>query len=66
MHGNAHVSFLGEGMAVTPFPLTRPFKRGRTFGTLLVNLQTHQVIEVLADRKAETAATWMASHPEIE
>jgi transposase len=24
------------------------------------------VIEVLADRKAETAATWMASHPEIE
>jgi transposase len=42
------------------------FKRGRSFGTLLVNLQTHQVIDVLADRKAETAATWMASHPEIE
>ena len=42
------------------------FKRGRTFGTILVNLQTHQVIEVLADRKAETAATWRASHPEIE
>jgi transposase len=42
------------------------FKRGRTFGTLLVNLQTHQVIDVLADRKAETSATWMASHPEIQ
>jgi transposase len=42
------------------------FKRGRTFGTLLVNLQTHQVIEVFPDRKAETSATWMASHPEIE
>jgi hypothetical protein len=33
---------------------------------LLVNLQKHQVIDVLADRKAETTATWMASHPEIE
>jgi transposase len=42
------------------------FKRGRTFGTILVNLQTHQVIDVLADRKAETSATWMASHPEIQ
>jgi len=42
------------------------FKRGRTFGTILVNMQTHQVIDVLADRKAETSATWMASHREIK
>jgi transposase len=42
------------------------FKRGRTFGTLLVNMQTHQVVDVLADRKAETSAAWMASHSEIE
>jgi transposase len=42
------------------------FKRGRTFGTILVNLQTHQVIDVLADRKAETSTTWMASHLEIQ
>lgn len=42
------------------------FKRGRTFGTILVNLQTHQVVEVLADRKAETSAAWMAAHPEID
>jgi transposase len=42
------------------------FKRGRTFGTLLVNMQTHQVVDVRASRKAETSATWMASHPEIE
>ena len=41
------------------------FRRGRRFGTILVNLQTRQVIDVLADRKAETAAAWMASHPEI-
>jgi len=42
------------------------FKRGRTFGTLLVNMQTHQVVDVLADRKVETSAAWMASHSEIE
>jgi len=42
------------------------FKRGRTFGTILVNMQTRQVIDVLADRKAETSAAWMASHPEIK
>ena len=41
------------------------FRRGRKFGTILVNLQTRQVIDVLADRKADTSATWMASHPEI-
>jgi transposase len=42
------------------------FRRGRSFGTILVNLQTRQVIDMLADRNAETAAAWMAAHPEIE
>src|SRR5438270_7696951 len=42
------------------------FKRGRSFGTILVNLQTRQIIDVLADRQAETAAAWMANHPEIK
>lgn len=42
------------------------FRRGRTFGTILVNLRTRQVIDVLADQKAETSAIWMASHPEIK
>ena len=42
------------------------FKRGRTFGTLLVDLQSHRVLDVLPDRKAETAAIWMKSHPEIQ
>jgi transposase len=42
------------------------FRRGRRFGTILVNLQTRAVIDVLADRKAETSAAWMAAHPEIK
>jgi len=41
------------------------FKRGRTYGTLLVDLQRHHILDMLPDRKAETAATWMRSHPGI-
>ena len=42
------------------------FRRGHTFGTIIVNLQTHKMLEVLPDRTAETATAWMAAHPEIE
>ncbi len=42
------------------------FRRGRKFGTILVDMISHKVIDVLPDRKAETAAAWMAAHPEIE
>jgi transposase len=42
------------------------FKRGRTFGTILVDLQKHEVVDLLADRTAETSAAWMSAHPEIE
>ncbi len=42
------------------------FRRGRKFGTILVDLQTHKVLDVLPDRTADTSADWMAAHPEIE
>jgi transposase len=42
------------------------FRRGRKFGTILVDMQSHKVIDLLPDRKAETAAVWMGTHPEIE
>jgi Transposase len=41
------------------------FRRGRTFGTILVDLQSHTVIDLLPDRKAGTAKAWMKAHPEI-
>ncbi len=40
-------------------------RRGRTFGTVLVDLQRHQVKDLLPDRQKESAAAWMKTHPEI-
>lgn len=42
------------------------FRRGRKFGSILVDMQSHQVIDLLPDRKAETAKAWMKAHPEIK
>lgn len=41
-------------------------KRGKTYGTIIVNLETHQVVDLLPDRTAETLANWLQQHPDIE
>jgi len=41
------------------------FRRRRKFGTIVVDLQTHRVLDVLADQTADTSAAWMAAHPEL-
>jgi transposase len=41
-------------------------RKGRSYGTILVNLETHTVIDLLPDRSAETLATWLRQHPELE
>ncbi len=46
--------------------LTRPFRRGYRFGTILVDLESHRPIDVLPDRRVETAAAWMRDNPEIQ
>jgi transposase len=40
-------------------------RRGRVYGTILVDLERHQVIDLLADRTAGTLAEWLRSHPEV-
>ncbi len=39
------------------------FRRGRTFGTILVDLTTHAIIDLLPDRSAETSAAPIEKTP---
>ena len=42
------------------------WKKGVTYGTLLVDLELRKPIELLPDRSAETAEAWLRTHPEVD
>jgi transposase len=42
------------------------FKKGRSYGTIIVDLETHQVIDLLDDRTTDTLARWLKGQPGIE
>ncbi|MET8748009.1 ISL3 family transposase [Streptomyces sp. NPDC004728] len=42
------------------------FRKGRTYGTLLVDVEAGRVVDVLPDRTSETFATWLRKHPGAE
>src|SRR2546430_4987168 len=42
------------------------WKKGQTYGTILVDLELRKPIELLADRKEETLTAWLLTHPEID
>lgn len=42
------------------------WKKGQRYGTILVDLLTHQVIDLLPDRTSESVHAWLATHPEIK
>lgn len=42
------------------------FLKGRKFGTLLVDLERHQPVDLLPDREGPTLTVWLLAHPGVE
>jgi transposase len=41
------------------------WRRGQRYGTILVNLEDHRVLDILPERSAAAVAAWLAPHPTI-
>jgi transposase len=42
------------------------FRRGKIFGTILVDLEKHQVVDLLEERTSDVLADWLQKHPGVE
>jgi transposase len=65
-----------RALHLLPTPAMRPvrvvglddfaWRRGTRYGTIILDLETHTLIDVLADREAESIKQWLEAHPEVE
>lgn len=67
-------ALLGQ-LAAQPVPNRAPrilgsdefaFRKGRTYGTMLVDVESSRPVDVLPDRETSTVATWLQEHPGAE
>ena len=42
------------------------WRKGRTYGTIIVDLERREVVDVLQDRTTAGTAEWLGQHPEVE
>ncbi|WP_353698767.1 transposase [Streptomyces sp. RG80] len=41
-------------------------RKGHNYGTILIDIETHQPVELLPDRARSTVSQWLVHHPGIE
>src|SRR5256885_3515991 len=41
-------------------------RRGDSYGTILIDMETHRPLDLLPDRTSEAVFPWLQSHPEID
>jgi transposase len=42
------------------------FRRSKTYGTILINLEDGSPVDLLPDRQAVTLETWLKNHPGVQ
>jgi transposase len=42
------------------------YRKGQRYGTIICDLETHKIIDVLEGRNSETLEKWLEGHPDIE
>lgn len=73
LSGATVLRLIREGEVAEPFETPRvlgvddwAWCKGQRYGTILVDLETHQVVDLLADCSAESVAQWLKAHPGVE
>jgi transposase len=71
----SHITLIRSLMKLPDPPVATPkvlgvddwaIKKGLTYATILVDIENHQPLELLADRESDTLAQWLKAHPGVE